>query len=51
MGADLFESYVGFNIAAIAIGATITGNAFTNLGQRSVPSVGYLRTADGVAAS
>jgi len=33
MGADLFESYVGAIIAAIAIGATLVGTAFTNLAQ------------------
>jgi K(+)-stimulated pyrophosphate-energized sodium pump len=44
MGADLFESYVGAIIAAIAIGATITGGAFTNLGQSSV-TASYLRNS------
>lgn len=33
MGADLFESYVGAIIAAIAIGATLGGEAFTRLAQ------------------
>ncbi len=32
MGADIFESYVGSIIATIAIGATVYGDAFTNLG-------------------
>src|SRR4030095_8653774 len=36
MGADLFESYVGAIIAAIAIGATLGGEAFTRLGQGKV---------------
>jgi K(+)-stimulated pyrophosphate-energized sodium pump len=44
MGADLFESYVGAIIAAIAIGATIGGVAFTNLGQSDV-TAGYLRNS------
>ena len=33
MGADLFESYVGAIIAAIAIGATLGGAAFSRLAQ------------------
>ncbi len=33
MGADLFESYVGAIIAAIAIGATLGGQAFSRLAQ------------------
>ncbi len=45
MGADLFESYVGAIIAAIAIGATITGGAFTDLAQRRVTSIRYLRNS------
>jgi K(+)-stimulated pyrophosphate-energized sodium pump len=46
MGADLFESYVGAIIAALAIGATITGAAFTNLGQDSeVVTSSYLRNS------
>ncbi len=36
MGADIFESYVGSIIATIAIGATVYGTAFTNLGQSGV---------------
>jgi K(+)-stimulated pyrophosphate-energized sodium pump len=44
MGADLFESYVGAIIAAIAIGATLSGAAFTNLGQSSV-TASYLRSS------
>ena len=44
MGADLFESYVGAIIAALAIGATITGAAFTNLGQSDV-TASYLRNS------
>ncbi|MGE0680511.1 MAG: sodium-translocating pyrophosphatase, partial [Candidatus Binatia bacterium] len=42
MGADLFESYVGAMIAALAIGATITGSGFTSLGQSDV-TASYLR--------
>jgi K(+)-stimulated pyrophosphate-energized sodium pump len=42
MGADLFESYVGAMIAALAIGATITGSRFTALGQSDV-TASYLR--------
>ncbi|HXG21180.1 MAG TPA: sodium-translocating pyrophosphatase [Methylomirabilota bacterium] len=45
MGADLFESYVGAIIAAIAIGATITGGAFSGLGQSGVTSSTYLRNS------
>jgi K(+)-stimulated pyrophosphate-energized sodium pump len=45
MGADLFESYVGAIIAAIAIGATITGSAFSSLGQSGVTSSTYLRNS------
>src|SRR5712692_4557636 len=45
MGADLFESYVGAVIAAIAIGATISGSAFTNLGQSTVKEASYLRNS------
>jgi K(+)-stimulated pyrophosphate-energized sodium pump len=44
MGADLFESYVGAIIAAIAIGATISGSAFTDLGQSKV-TASYLRNS------
>jgi len=44
MGADLFESYVGAMIAAIAIGATLSGVAFTALGQEDV-SASYLRSS------
>ncbi len=44
MGADLFESYVGAIIAALAIGATLSGDAFTNLGQSDVTS-SYLRNS------
>jgi K(+)-stimulated pyrophosphate-energized sodium pump len=44
MGADLFESYVGAIIAAIAIGATLSGSAFTDLGQSKV-TVSYLRNS------
>ncbi|MBI3797427.1 MAG: sodium-translocating pyrophosphatase, partial [Deltaproteobacteria bacterium] len=44
MGADLFESYVGAVIAAIAIGATISGSAFTALGQSTVKA-SYLRNS------
>ena len=36
MGADIFESYVGSIIATIAIGATVYGTAFTNLGRSGV---------------
>jgi K(+)-stimulated pyrophosphate-energized sodium pump len=42
MGADLFESYVGAIIAALAIGATLSGRAFTELGQSEV-TASYLR--------
>jgi K(+)-stimulated pyrophosphate-energized sodium pump len=45
MGADLFESYVGAIIAAIAIGATISGSAFTDLGQSTVKEASYLRNS------
>lgn len=46
MGADLFESYVGAMIAALAIGATITGSAFLNLGQDdAVVTSSYLRNS------
>src|SRR5712691_4506292 len=45
MVADLFESYVGAIIAAIAIGATISGSAFTNLGQSTVKEASYLRNS------
>ena len=44
MGADLFESYVGAMIAALAIGATITGSGFTSLGQSDV-TASYLRNS------
>lgn len=44
MGADLFESYVGAMIAALAIGATITGSGFTALGQSDV-TASYLRNS------
>jgi K(+)-stimulated pyrophosphate-energized sodium pump len=44
MGADLFESYVGAIIAAIAIGATLSGAAFTDIGQSSV-TASYLRSS------
>ncbi len=36
MGADLFESYVGAIIAAIAIGATLSGGAIMNLAQDGI---------------
>src|SRR5216684_584713 len=36
MAADLFESYVGAIIAAIAIGATISGSALSDLGQHNL---------------
>jgi len=44
MGADLFESYVGAIIAALAIGATISGAAFSDLGQSSV-TASHLRSS------
>lgn len=44
MGADLFESYVGAMIAALAIGATISGSGFTALGQSDV-TASYLRSS------
>src|SRR5207247_7094245 len=44
MGADLFESYVGAIIAAIAIGATISGAALSDLGQRNL-AVSYIRNS------
>lgn len=45
MGADIFESYVGSIIAAIAIGATATGAAFRNLAQEASVSDEHLRIA------
>src|SRR5215813_11994045 len=44
MGADLFESYVGAIIAAIAIGATISSSALGDLGQRNM-TVSYIRNS------
>jgi K(+)-stimulated pyrophosphate-energized sodium pump len=45
MGADIFESYVGSIVAAIAIGATAYGTAFTRLAQDPAVSEAHLRSA------
>jgi K(+)-stimulated pyrophosphate-energized sodium pump len=44
MGADLFESYVGAIIAAIAIGATIATSKLTDLGQSHM-TANYVRSS------
>ena len=44
MGADLFESYVGAIIAAIAIGATLSGSVVSDLGRGSYPT-DYIRNS------
>jgi K(+)-stimulated pyrophosphate-energized sodium pump len=44
MGADLFESYVGAIIAAIAIGATLPNSGLSALGQRAMTG-GYIRNS------
>lgn len=44
MGADLFESYVGAIIAAIAIGATIASSKLADLGQ-SAMTASYVRSS------
>ncbi|MEW6297183.1 MAG: sodium-translocating pyrophosphatase, partial [Thermodesulfobacteriota bacterium] len=45
MGADIFESYVGSIVAAIAIGATAYGEGFTRLAQDPGVSEAHLRSA------
>ncbi len=44
MGADLFESYVGAIIAAIAIGATLSAAGVSDLGRGSY-TTGYIRNS------
>jgi K(+)-stimulated pyrophosphate-energized sodium pump len=44
MGADLFESYVGAIIAALAIGATLSAAALAELGQRNL-TISHIRNS------